>query len=295
MRVYKVGQANTIIIKEASEALVVDMGVTGTRYTAIQEDIENFLRPVINCTIILTHTHKDHTAGVKDFLQMLGNINRSSRNSLFPFPLEKKVLKNDYITFELPRLNARNLQTLYGLQGWVSQTQTDLILQPFKDANKHLQITALTRTPKLPATEGENHNSLIMSITAHLQQILLTGDATGKLFEHHSTNNTQKLTDMLQNTTLAVLPHHGSESEGSGIWFDEINAYRGPNVIYIISSDPRGRHRIPTPATQAYLIGLAPGRVYMTSKAIGLHIRVVMDGQGTRIYDGLSLTPPTPL
>ncbi|MDR0697395.1 MAG: hypothetical protein LBF68_07705 [Christensenellaceae bacterium] len=142
-------------------------------------------------------------------------------------------------------------------QGWAPQAQTGVYLYNIQLIPEDLPTTKFAFTPlyspqvPLAHTASQpNSHSLVLKITQdktlssqHANSILLTGDATGPLLEYHRQTN-MTFTGAIIGLAVCVLPHHGSASDRSLEWFELIEEQnRGP--LYIISSNPKGRDRIP--------------------------------------------------
>jgi phosphoribosyl 1,2-cyclic phosphodiesterase len=81
VRISKVGQANFVLLTHKERALVVDCDVSGGYKRVLQpagghsNEIMLALAGVIQLGVVITHNHKDHYNGVRQFRKIIDVIN----------------------------------------------------------------------------------------------------------------------------------------------------------------------------------------------------------------------------
>lgn len=178
---FNVGHGNFILLKDDEQALIVDAGSqTGNTWSSIENSFKTCLGKAKIEAIVKTHDHTDH----KNFIEKINEIQQVAH--IFTSDDEKinDCFKNIKFKFLRPKISLAKL----------------------KD-------------------EDQNDKSLVFSVSYKNENILFTGDATGMSFNNYLSqydNNDKERTEanrgIVKETTLYIMPHHGSSSENSWRW-----------------------------------------------------------------------------
>ena len=186
---FNVGHGNFILLKNDNEALIVDAGSKTLNpdelWKSIAETFKACLGEATLKGIIITHDHNDH----KCFIDAI----KTTLAQKIPIFLGEKAANGK-----------ETLQKLFS-------NLTFNFLEP------KTNLSALK--------DNSNDQSLVFSISYINQHIFFTGDATGTSFSNYLSqydeNDSQRVEKnraILRNTTLYIMPHHGSSSENSWRW-----------------------------------------------------------------------------
>jgi beta-lactamase superfamily II metal-dependent hydrolase len=248
IRIFKVGQANAVLLTKDNTALVVDCG-NGSRYgqsfdnglcgQSIKRD--NVLSQCDQLKIIITHDHDDHYnainafKGVVDKIKNIINIISIWNEALYDsFSGYKKVGVFKHGNWQYAGwLNGADNINGY-LSGALGDDVTVTCLRPDK-----FEDTLLN-------PEKEHDNNVLLYIEYRGIGILLPGDANSTLLAYHMLH-TPNFINTLKNVNILLIPHHGSAKSGEQLWIDAIFGGVGNNKIKMlfISSDPEEENKIP--------------------------------------------------
>jgi len=179
--------------------------------------LKNLLKKINNIYIIISHNHDDHSNLLNDLIKFL-NKNKT-----------KYVIINDRKDNDFDK-NIKNLKNFF--PGF----ETTLYVSKYFSKN-------------------ENRNSLVIKIKGIFENgesysFLLTGDADSgtlnniiKLDSNKEKEETIK--NVFEDVIFFCIPHHGSLSEGSYKWSEKILKYSRFPTIFLISSEPQGKDKIP--------------------------------------------------
>lgn len=204
----KVSQANFLIIKNGTHALVFDCGTKESGWTnkggrhgefteAKKGLLKSMLREVSDVKILISHNHVDH----HNLLAPLSNL----------------------IT-EIPTISALKI-----LKSWEKSDQE------ICDFVKGILGEGVGVTPLLARGTPSNPNdcSVMLRLDAHKRKVLLTGDATERII--------QAVSEEIGDIDVFLFSHHGSNEAGEL----SVVEYMSHPLLGIISSDVTGASRIP--------------------------------------------------
>lgn len=210
LEVLKVSQANFLILKNQNNGLVFDCGSkeagwivnkTQTFTDAKRGIINGLLNGITNLTIVISHNHDDHF------------------NLLIP----------------LIKLAKESMPTINIIKSW--EKNREEITTAVTDAlGREIEITPLFATI---SSSFPHDNNLVLKISVNGKNILLTGDASGRLIK--------QISEDIMDTDVLLFSHHGS-NESQELSLIDIISRRDLSIrplLGIISSDVSGISRIP--------------------------------------------------
>ena len=227
-------------MKKEKRVLFVDCGIgtgpedrlslqsTGDTGSFIKETL---LKDTDSCDIITTHSHTDHTNMINDFFDMINNINESGK-------ADNKIKFKRYSHDEL-------------------KTNPEISFFGSTDQNLKHQIWIPDYSDEEKVYYNREHdNNLILKISYKEKGILFTGDADGRLYTSYRKSQDSEKKDykkMFEDADCLIMPHHGSNREGEHVWFWETRdiskeKHKYP-LLTIVSSDPKGKDKLPWPST----------------------------------------------
>lgn len=210
LEVLKVSQANFLILKNQNNGLVFDCGSkeagwivnkTQTFTDAKRGIINGLLNGITNLTIVISHNHDDHF------------------NLLIP----------------LIKLAKESMPTINIIKSW--EKNREEITTAVTDAlGREIEITPLFATI---SSSFPHDNNLVLKISVNGKNILLTGDASGRLIK--------QISEDIMDTDVLLFSHHGG-NESQELSLIDIISRRDLSIrplLGIISSDVSGISRIP--------------------------------------------------
>lgn len=207
LNILKVSQANFLIIKNGTHALVFDCGTKEPGWTNKGKPgefsepkkglLRNMLEGISDVKILISHNHVDH------------------HNLTVP-------LSN--LIADIPEITTNEI-----LKSW-EKTDPEIC-----DFVKGILGEGVGVTPLLARGTASNPNdcSVILRLDAHQRKILLTGDATGRII--------QAVSKEIGDIDVFLFSHHGSNEAGEL----SVVEYMKHPLLGIISSDVTGASRIP--------------------------------------------------
>ncbi|MDR1366448.1 MAG: hypothetical protein LBJ13_00880 [Puniceicoccales bacterium] len=219
LNVFQVGQANFTICVVGQQALVFDCGSakpgewvdSKKKFKRAKETvIGNLLNGVTEVTIVISHNHIDHL-NLAEALQKFCEKHRETHQVFKGWEIVKKETGEEQSMFS----------NILG-----------------EDVNV-IPLLPSSRERLSPTEPHDNNLVLKIALRAGGPAILLTGDGSKNLL--HSINP-----DLLCDIGVLILSHHGSNASDELVWFRtvKINNENRP-VLYLISSDPKGKDHIP--------------------------------------------------
>ena len=169
--------------------------------------------------IIITHKHNDHQNFVTSITQ---DIN---------------IKKDENIIYNM----------------WQENATVDKIENQIKEKfnSSNLTFNFLKPRNSLNQLKHKNDQSLVFSVSYADEHILFTGDATGTYFSNYLSQyegeNTERIKsnrNIIKQTTLYIMPHHGSSSDDSWRWTNYICKWCNDLKASFICCTPKKTHII---------------------------------------------------
>lgn len=278
MRIFKVGQANFVLLTHKERALVVDCGV-GSGYGGVLrlprgtygEEIALALAGVTRLGIIVTHHHGDHYNGIQQFKKVIDVINTQRRSD------------RDFELTDL--LDMKVGETCNGWEG----SREDIVSYVacyFRGGDVEIEcIRPENFAEAFLSPEVVHDNNLLLLIHYKDVHILLSGDANSALLAHHLLH-TEGFRQKLVGVNVLLAPHHGSTANGEHVWMDAIfNNDVEKRRILFVSSDPEQDHHLPKEFFYKKVreLGWRIHRTYLTSTAKAVCYRLSVDDNCSNI------------
>ncbi len=272
MRVFKVGQANFVLLTKEENALVIDCGV-GNGYggaldrvtgTPISSEIQAALENVTNMGIVITHNHIDHCNNIGGLKRLIDSIN-GDRN--------RKARRQG---IEIPKIRVSE-----ACRGWLgTKTDVDDYLMNYfpPDELETVRPNDFLEAFISPEERHEHENNLILVVHQYGKHILLPGDANATLFAYHSMY-TDDFFETIKNINIFLASHHGSTANGEYVWLAGcFGTGEDREKFTIISSDPLKSDHIP----QAWFLEKAGelSRVFLTSHSHNVCYKITITNNG---------------
>lgn len=224
---FDVGQGNCILLRNEKNAILVDAGSGNTTFENISDSFKKCLGGIKINGIVLTHLDSDHINFVKDITESKeftapGSLIYSTRtNSKGPSIVCGPAISSLQKVQGTYEEGINTIQVyLNGLFGSESFT--------FLKANwsSFLQKS------------DTNATCLVFSFKYHGCKVLFTGDSTGRALDKYIEQEEgvswwKENRDVIANTNIFVMPHHGSEEDGAWRWTLNVTKY-SPNLIATI-------------------------------------------------------------
>lgn len=223
---FDVGQGNCILLRNETNAILIDAGGSKS-FDSIKESFERCLGTAKIVGIILTHPDKDH----RNLINSIMEKHKKERFFLFSVVLKGRYLvtnrgKKEYS----PKI----------LKSW-----QDKLNKLFPEGEFKFLKANWGKFPGRRLTS--NDTCLVFSFKYNKVKTLFTGDSTGKAFDHYVgqytgagiTNDYWKDNrGIIDGTHIFVMPHHGSDQDGSWRWTLNVTK-ENPNLLAtIINVDP---------------------------------------------------------
>lgn len=218
LRIFKVGQGNTIGLKINKNALFIDIG--GTFEEGVLDQILKFKADTKSDVVLITHQHIDHYDKIQDvFIEktpdklIIGGKKPSkaiteATSGLSPqyFDVSKENLNSSILENVLPGVNVEFL------------------------------------LPNKKVADAIHCQNLIVKVTYASKSIIFPGDANDRLIKQVIKDNP----DCLKNIDIVIFSHHGSNEQNELFLIDEIIKDNPDKpILGIISSDVNSSARIP--------------------------------------------------
>lgn len=244
---FNVGQGNFILLRHKETAILVDAGSKNKSdklscFPNPRSRVETCLKGVKIKAIIITHTDDDHynylgEEWLKEFLSKDAPIYVGGT-----FEKAKKIV-------ESLGLNASCVHSRVPGEPWYnSVTNTETNENVEKRLNGLISgcvFNFLCSPRKLIHPDETNSQSLVFLLTYGGRSILFTGDATGETLDCCLYGETPLSDEVKKNCTLTkkvnilIVPHHGSETDGSLRWTHYVSKHSRKNFLgAVISVDP---------------------------------------------------------
>ena len=217
-----------MLLTHHDNALIVDCGGANALKNGVYiNHISDHLININTVKIIVTHEHTDHYNGIQQMRRIVERINKNrlmynnanQRNILQTIHVEVQHF-NTHNTLDAKNFLANALGSDVGINCLIPDNIEDTLL----NCNDKHQV------------------NLVIIVSYQGRSILLPGDANSTLFAYHCWY-TDNFCGMIQNCDVVLLPHHGSWKNGEQFWLG--NMLERENRLYIISSDPYGKHHLP--------------------------------------------------
>jgi beta-lactamase superfamily II metal-dependent hydrolase len=274
LSVFEVGQANFTICVVGNGALVFDCGTAetakwvgkkGLRKVFLQAKeivIRSLLNGIRNVAIVISHDHTDH----RNLVEAL-----------------QEFCKRDGKCFRL-------------YEGWTLMTEqngeTMQAISNFLGENVNITpLLPLMRERLRPAEPHDNNLVLRVELKRGGPAILLTGDASKNLLDSIDPR-------LLSGVGVLMLSHHGSDASNELEWFRRVKEQNaGKSVLYLISSDPRGKDHIPVYETVRTMLSELPniyasvgrGGYYCADHCVDVWAEKVLE---MPVYDNFGIMAP---
>jgi beta-lactamase superfamily II metal-dependent hydrolase len=248
MLVVRVGQANCVVLRKDSAALLVDCGVhqlnkklIGTpTIEPVINSVLSFMNGCTSITAVVTHTHYDHFSLITTLAQRGLSL---TNNEIFCPGYPKGPAYDSFV---------RGVKK-QGLHITKVVNRGDIkIINALGEG-----IAVVPIVPSAWSSQGRmgdaNDNSLPLVIIDHRngKKILLTGDASALTLDWVLADICRGLypEDLLQDIDCMVVPHHGSNLKGGLSWIpyvkDEFSEGHVHPLVSIVSSNPEEADHLP--------------------------------------------------
>ena len=244
---FNVGQGNFILLRHGGTAILIDAGSKNkgdkTLYFLNPKDrLETCLKGARIKAIIITHTDDDHynylgEDWLKEFLPKgtplyVGGTFENAKGIIEKLgvdssQLHSRVLGEHWCNFSTTLLENKNIEGK--LNALIPGCVFNFLCSP----------------RGLIHPDEKNPQSLVFLLTYGGHSILFTGDATGETLDCCLYGGTplpsevEKNRRMLKKVNILVVPHHGSETDGSFRWTHYVLKHSKENFLgAIISVDP---------------------------------------------------------
>ena len=219
--IFNVGDANFSMLRSGNKALFVNCGAQYSPdfdKTEVRQKIEGLLDGVTEIKIFVTHNHRDHKNVIK---HLFGDKNIEQYGAIAITKDEKKPIKpsimiasskeGEYDDDGLHWVFVQNLEkNRTKVIDFLSNSLLDSDVEPF-----------LSNVDLGP---DEHDHNILIKVTSAGQRILFTGDASGHLLTRLLTKQERALDTFLDNISLVVLPHHGSNKNCEQMWFFRVKS-----------------------------------------------------------------------
>ena len=270
--VISVDQGNFICIKNyhTKKIVIVDAGSSNLRFENLSIVMPESLKYIFeDCTIsaiIITHLDRDHYSYLtnKKFQEFLKI--KSSDPTVICGLFERK----DFVIVEKIPVPEKTYGIISGSGSYEiiqkGKTPTGCITEIAKQINDNFgcpnAFTFCLPNKGIEATRSKNACSLVIQLSCAGGNILFTGDATGATFD--ALAKIPQNQEIFRNINFLIIPHHGSDSEGSGEWLSNIVKESGDHFVgALVSANPMKSKRNKHPRGQAVNIpfGMAAKRI----------------------------------
>ncbi|OUM60032.1 hypothetical protein PIROE2DRAFT_63384 [Piromyces sp. E2] len=249
LNIYYVGNANFTILKNNENALVYDCG-TANLVSFLEEKLisfnipfeaylSNIFKGVENILVVISHLDEDHKNLLKLLKILIEKINRSIMSKCNDTDTVKNLICIEGIV-EGNKICVEEYKM--GLDSFF--TSNRFFLNSRKENNfSNIEIKALVP----PQSEISNENSIVLKIILNFYNketcsILLTGDASKRTLENfiekYYRNIEEGLRDIFSDVILHLIPHHGSITNDSFVWSENVIKRSKYPAINIISFNP---------------------------------------------------------
>ncbi len=244
---FNTGQGNCTLVKQGDKALLIDCG--GSSTIAFDKTFTKCLGEALIECVIITHPHADHC----NFLQKISQEHFSEEACLIiggPSEWEEykdgKKIKKDINVFVNAFGNVFKNKCYISDDGIVYKVGSSFCfcipkLENFlKYLFKGVEFNFLRFGNELFDKSDLNSYSLVFSITYKNNSILFTGDSTGDAFDRFLSKKRKKFFQsylvqrnkkIIKNINVLVMPHHGTDTEGSWYWTVRINKINHFNLV----------------------------------------------------------------
>lgn len=241
---FNVGQGNFILLRHAETAILVDAGSKDKddlRSSKLEERVKACLEGAKIEAVIITHTDDDHynylgEDWLKSFLRKGAPLYVGGT-----FEKAKKII-------ERLGVDSSQLHSRVPGQFWRNSSKTSALNEDIeKQLNAFIPecvFEFLSSPVELIHPDKTNPQSLVFLLTYGGRSILFTGDATGETLDcclHGETPlppNVIKNRAMMKKVNVLMVPHHGSETDGSWRWTYYVLKHSKKFLGAIISVDP---------------------------------------------------------
>ena len=235
---FDVGQGNCILLRNEEHAILVDAGGS-KRFDEIAENFKACLGESKIDGMILTHQDTDHTKYVDT---ILSSDDKLMGDTYFIFSVKPSISKTD-----LPSvIFAENCKTFRDFSTKSPAVEIEDIQQKLNDLFKEGEFKFL-KANWTSANKETNDTCLVFSFKYQGFKVLFTGDSTGEALDNYieqgSTNfpgnpHSAYNREIIANTHIFVIPHHGSDTRGSWRWTLNVVKNSPCLLATIISANP---------------------------------------------------------
>lgn len=312
MYAFDVGVANFVMLVKSQKALIVDCGIAPSgllqntsQYKMIKQILDH--HHINEARVVFTHDNRDHKQGVLRLLAIF-----SGRGIQFRCPFLhffQPVLSTVIAGGEINNSNFSSFSSASHAEhfSFVSRISEDEDYVESIPAQKIFEVldgclgsavhvysfmrgNSAFGFPFLPSKDWANEG-IVFFIEFAGKIILLPGDANGNLLAY-CFSNFLNFKDLLVNTNIMMLPHHGSIQNGEQLWTNVVLQNSIEICKYLIVSGQilggsnsliKNRHYIPT------IEGKLGRPVLYTQTARGGYIRSnISDSGAITIFRGFA-------
>lgn len=237
---FDVGQGNCILLRNEEHAILIDAGSSSMKFNeAFKAVFEKCLKSAKINGMILTHQEDDHqnfVAGILDSMKsyvekfQVFSIIHQKTNKEIPNLVAGTNLESLSPIRETYEEGIEYMQSFFNALFSESETSEEKF--------KFLKANLVSFTKKT----DKNATSLVFSFEYRGFKTLFTGDSTGEALDNYIEQGSTSFPgnphfvynrEIISNTNIFVMPHHGSDTDGSWRWTLNVTK-NSPNLVATI-------------------------------------------------------------